>query len=235
MIKNVRKKGSVWHLLDVCRHQRNTVITWRNFQPTLCLSSVVEVAEVVLLQMMKVTVLAESSFIFSPGSLRYADVYRCKKWVINMRWRRVKEKSGADISLFLLKNAKALAGLMLPSDRRITISSAYAFTTNALLMYLRFKSDIFWNRNQRFRICPPFLPISVPGRNKNLNIAGDWICDWNMWDSDFASVLHKQTHHHFKRRGNVVWTAKEILAKSKKTYRLVISCKRKRKSTFSNK
>ena len=71
-IKTLKKKGSVCHIPHVCRHQSSgdsPVKRWKYKK----LSSVVDIR-----QLMKAAVLAKSSsyFIFSPGPLRYCDVYR---------------------------------------------------------------------------------------------------------------------------------------------------------------
>ena len=114
------------HLTHICKHQHsgeNPMKRQRSFQSTMWFSSAVEVkvtstadkSHSLLLQLMKITVLAESSFIFSLGSLCYADAYRCESgtcctlpffltWLIYRTWIRMNFKKIAPLTWEILQH-----------------------------------------------------------------------------------------------------------------------------------
>jgi hypothetical protein len=83
----------------------------------------------------------------------------CNKWAIHDRLRRVKEKSGSDLSLLLPKARKGLPGLIYSSDWRIVNNSTYVFALYALRKDLGFNPGIFGKENSNLVSAPSFLLV----------------------------------------------------------------------------
>ena len=89
----------------------------------------------------------------------------CNVWMINVRWGKVKVKSGADISLLLQKNTKMGIGFNIRQTNRYQhyiyiYIYIYIFAAYALRRDLRFNPGVFWSKNLRLRICSTIPPSS---------------------------------------------------------------------------
>ena len=94
------------------------------------------------------------------------SVYVSVVWVVNVRWGTVKEISGGGICLLLSKTTKGRPpSLMSPSDGQIVINSADAYTTNYCRGIWDLTQIYFGAEIRNWGSAPPFLTISVSGRN----------------------------------------------------------------------